>query len=202
MARAAKDTTEKKTAKTKKAKTGKGPSAPAPNALKVSKETFQGVLANATKAKQKASEATGDLGQIVKDAVETHGINKHAFGFIRKLDAMEEAKRHAVLADFEQMCILAGFFDQAQLFGDLIRFKGEAIAALKSGGAKPPKGVKAEPAAAPGVLDLGRHREARKSGKAPAAETAAADKSSAEFGGPDPFAPITVLKKEEEPLAG
>ena len=67
------------------------------------------------KFKEAAATSTGDAGQLVKDAVKDHGLNRNAFKWANKLTTMEPSTAQQTVRDFERYCKILGVWDQTDL---------------------------------------------------------------------------------------
>lgn len=86
---------------------------------KFTKKQIERAMQSAAKARQEAAEATGQHGQMVKEFVEKHGVERKAFTWARNLYEAAEDKRQMVIRDFLDICKELGFLDQQDMFDNL-----------------------------------------------------------------------------------
>lgn len=107
--------------------------APSAGIRRPSADDVRRAVADVNRQKTSASEYSGLAGQATAQFCERWNIDKKAFGFVRRMAAMEDQKRQAMLVDFADLCRLMGFTDQESLFEDT----GAALDSLKGGGEVP-----------------------------------------------------------------
>lgn len=103
------------------------------------------VLGEISRQKKLASEYAGNAGKATQNAVETHGLEKTALTFTRRLNDMETGKRGGVVRSVIEYFDKAGFFDQIDAFDDVIETMRSIVARVEgSGQAEPATSAKAE----------------------------------------------------------
>lgn len=79
----------------------------------ISASKLKSLLSEGRKMAEKTSEAAGEFGSMLKAAVEKNGLNKTAFGWIRRLDKMEPEKLANVLDHFDYYLDISGIEKRA-----------------------------------------------------------------------------------------
>jgi hypothetical protein len=67
----------------------------------VNKKVFETLVSRAASMQSKAATARGEIGSLMKDAEETHGVHRGAFKLALKLDGMEDLKMKDFLRSFD-----------------------------------------------------------------------------------------------------
>lgn len=67
----------------------------------VNKKVFETLVSRAASMQSKAATARGEIGSLMKDAEETHGVHRGAFKLALKLDGMEDLKAKDFLRSFD-----------------------------------------------------------------------------------------------------
>lgn len=67
----------------------------------VNKKVFETLVSRAASYNSKMATTRGDLGTLMKDAEETHGVHRGAFKLALKLDGMEDLKMKDFLRSFD-----------------------------------------------------------------------------------------------------
>lgn len=93
----------------------------------ITPERFREVVAELVEAKAKASEASGSVGKMTSQAVDTYGLEKNAFTFVRKLMGMETAKRQAAIRATIDYADKAGMLAQKDAFNDVLGLMAEIV---------------------------------------------------------------------------
>ncbi|MFE1598211.1 hypothetical protein [Methylobacterium sp. ID0610] len=81
-------------------------------------EVLKSLVGKCQGIKADLDEARGELGSAIKDAEETHGINRPAFKLAMKLQGMETDKRRDFMRSLADYCDKLGLNDQADMFED------------------------------------------------------------------------------------
>ncbi|GBU18054.1 MULTISPECIES: hypothetical protein [Methylobacterium] len=81
-------------------------------------EVLKSLIARCDGMKADMDEARGELGAAVKDAEETHGINRKAFKLVLSLKRMEQDKRDDFLRSLDDYREKLDLNPQADLFAD------------------------------------------------------------------------------------
>ncbi|TGY87337.1 hypothetical protein E5163_14815 [Marinicauda algicola] len=66
-----------------------------------SEEVLKNLARQVTSAKAEMDEARGEIGAMIKSAEETHNVHRKAFKLCLQLDRMDDDKRDAFLAHFD-----------------------------------------------------------------------------------------------------
>ncbi|BAQ44370.1 hypothetical protein [Methylobacterium aquaticum] len=82
----------------------------------VSAETLETLVRECASIKSKMDTARGELGSTIKDAEETHGINRPAFKLAMKLKGQETDKRRDFMRSFKDYCEKLGLNSQLDMF--------------------------------------------------------------------------------------
>jgi hypothetical protein len=75
---------------------------------KITGKFFKDLLDSCRGHKADMDEINGMMGSDIKQAVETHGLNRKMFGWCRQLDRMEDDKISMHLDDFEHYLEISG----------------------------------------------------------------------------------------------
>lgn len=107
----------------------------------VSADDLRKAIEEISRQKGLASEYAGLAGKATQTAVERHGLEKNALTFARKIDAMEDTKRHSVVYASLDYWNKLGFFEQGDAFNDPIELFREIVAQADAAraGSKPEK---------------------------------------------------------------
>lgn len=81
---------------------------------RISATKIKELLKETRGAQSEIDEISGEMGSSIKSAVETHGLNRKIFGWIRQLDRMEPEKLAMMLDDFDDYVIKAGLRARAK----------------------------------------------------------------------------------------
>jgi hypothetical protein len=109
-----------------------------PEKQEITPERFREVVAEIVEAKAKASEQAGTVGKLTSQAVETYGLEKNGFTFVRKLMGMEAAKGQSALRAALDYADKAGMFDQKDAFNDCLSLMAEIVRRHHNGGEPAP----------------------------------------------------------------
>lgn len=90
------------------------------NTDQITKADLRRVVDEIKRQKELASEYAGNAASSTKNACERYGLEKTALTFVRRLDAMEETKRSAVIRNLIDYADKLGHLDQFDAFDDLI----------------------------------------------------------------------------------
>lgn len=66
--------------------------------------------------KETAAEANGDAGQLIKNAVKDHNLDRNAFKWAHKCTTMDPDKAQATIRNFIKYARMLGVLDQKDLF--------------------------------------------------------------------------------------
>lgn len=91
----------------------------------VKAEDLGRVIKEANRQKKIAAEYAQNHAAVVRQAIETHGLNKWAFGVVRKLESMEQQDREAAIGALMDYASKMGFFDQADMFSPVAQVARE-----------------------------------------------------------------------------
>lgn len=86
----------------------------------VSAVDLKRVITEINRQKELASEYSGHAGKATASAVERYGLDRQALSFTRKLAGMETAKRQSTIRSAIDYFDKMGFFDDIDLFDDVI----------------------------------------------------------------------------------
>ncbi|NKC02454.1 hypothetical protein HED55_00680 [Ochrobactrum haematophilum] len=86
----------------------------------ISSEELRRVVNQFMSETAEASEHNGAAGSIVKNALDRHGMDRKAFRFILGLAKMETTKRQATLRGVIELADKMGYFDDVDMFDDII----------------------------------------------------------------------------------
>lgn len=81
-------------------------------------EVLKTLISRCDGMKADMDEARGELGALIKDAEETHGINRKAFKLALQCNRMEVDKRADFIRSFRDYCNKLGFTAQLDMFAD------------------------------------------------------------------------------------
>lgn len=81
-------------------------------------EVLKTLLSKCDRLKADMDKPRGELGAAVKDAEDTHGINRKAFKLCLSLNRMELDQRADFIRSFRDYCNKLGFNDQPNMFAD------------------------------------------------------------------------------------
>ncbi|WP_287744276.1 hypothetical protein [Methylobacterium sp.] len=81
-------------------------------------EVLKTLISRCDGMKADMDEARGELGALIKDAEETHGINRKAFKLALQCNRMEADKRADFIRSFRDYCNKLGFTAQLDMFAD------------------------------------------------------------------------------------
>lgn len=90
-----------------------------------------------------ASEHNGAAGSIVKNALDRHGMDRKAFRFILGLAKMETTKRQATLRGVIELADKMGYFDDVDMFDDVISTMANIVDGKRPAEDETPKKAKA-----------------------------------------------------------
>ncbi len=90
------------------------------------------LLDDAQASASKAKEHNAEVSEIVRNALDTLGIDRTSFAFTRRLHKMPGDRRQATFRDFLKLAITLGWLDQADAFDDVAELLSKAL-----GGKKP-----------------------------------------------------------------
>lgn len=90
-----------------------------------------------------ASEHNGAAGSIVKNALDRHGMDRKAFRFILGLAKMETTKRQATLRGVIELADKMGYFDDVDMFDDVISTMANIVDGKRPAEEDAPKNAKA-----------------------------------------------------------
>ncbi|KAB2666766.1 hypothetical protein F9K91_02170 [Brucella tritici] len=90
-----------------------------------------------------ASEHNGAAGSIVKNALDRHGMDRKAFRFILGLAKMETTKRQATLRGVIELADKMGYFDDVDMFDDVISTMANIVDGKRPAEDEAPKKAKA-----------------------------------------------------------
>jgi hypothetical protein len=79
-------------------------------------EVLKSLVAKCKGIKSDMDDARGDYGQAIKDAEDTHNINRPAFKLAMKLSDMEINKRRDFMRSLGDYCDKLGLNDQTDMF--------------------------------------------------------------------------------------
>jgi hypothetical protein len=91
------------------------------------KKLLDDALASASKAK----EHNAEVSEIVRNALDTLGIDRTSFAFTRRLHKMADDRRQAAFRDFLKLAITLGWLDQADAFDDVGNLLAETLGYTK-----------------------------------------------------------------------
>lgn len=80
---------------------------------------FQRLIGEINRQKGLASEYSGSAGKVTRDAIDQHGLDRKAFGFVVQLSRMDEGKRQATIRALFDYIERGGMLDQIDAFSDL-----------------------------------------------------------------------------------
>ncbi|ACL58479.1 hypothetical protein [Methylobacterium nodulans] len=81
-------------------------------------EVLKTLISRCDGLKSDMDESRGELGALIKDAEETHGINRKAFKLALQCNRMEPDKRADFIRSFRDYCNKLGFNAQLDMFED------------------------------------------------------------------------------------
>ena len=81
-------------------------------------EVLKSLIGKCDSIRAEMDEARGELGAAIKDAEDTHGINRKAFKLCLSLRRMEDDKRADFLRSLDDYRKKLGFDDQLDMFED------------------------------------------------------------------------------------
>lgn len=93
----------------------------------LTRDDMQGMLAKFAELKADATEANGRVGELAKNKIELHGLDRKALTMTRQMASMESNKRQATIRAFVKYITLAGFLDQTDAFDDLGTFVAQSL---------------------------------------------------------------------------
>lgn len=82
----------------------------------VDAEKFNRIFEECLRLAAQAAEASGDLGNAIKVAGESHKVHRGAFKLVMKLERMEDTKRNEFLRHLDEYIMIRGLDRQPDLF--------------------------------------------------------------------------------------
>ena len=130
-----------------------------PKIQQIATNDFTNLVRRCKSLKKHSHEASGEMGELIKNAVENKYLDRVAFQMFRKLESMEDMKLQTTLACLDFYIDIGGLEDRiAKNLGlDLKRQEAgekEAKAKKPSTAAKPKEAEKEEPPKADNVMHL------------------------------------------------
>lgn len=104
----------------------------APSSEGVNPVDLKRAIAEVSRLKANASEASGQVGAMTNSFVERHGLEKTAFTFVRRLNDMEEGKRASVLRSLIEYSHKMGMFAQVDAFDPFTDVLKKILADIES----------------------------------------------------------------------
>ncbi|KAB2776495.1 hypothetical protein F9L00_14260 [Brucella anthropi] len=109
----------------------------------ISSEELRRVVNQFMSETAEASEHNGAAGSIVKNALDRHGMDRKAFRFILGLAKMETTKRQATLRGVIELADKMGYFDDVDMFDDIISTMANIVDGKRPAEDETPKKAKA-----------------------------------------------------------
>jgi hypothetical protein len=81
-------------------------------------EVLKTLISRCDSLKADMDSSRGELGSLIKDAEDTHGINRKAFKLALQCNRMEDDKRADFIRSFRDYCNKLGFTAQLDMFAD------------------------------------------------------------------------------------
>lgn len=108
------------------------------NTEQIAPADLRRVVDEIKRQKELASEYAGNAASSTKTACERYGLEKTALTFVRRLDALEETKRSAVIRNLLAYADMLGHLDQFDAFDDLIGIMERIVERARGRNAREP----------------------------------------------------------------
>lgn len=90
-----------------------------PDDNQIGEEALKKLLDTALASAAKAKESNAEVSEIVRNALDTYGLDRTAFATTRRLHKMADDRRQATIRDFLKLAITMGWFSQKDAFDDV-----------------------------------------------------------------------------------
>jgi uncharacterized protein YpuA (DUF1002 family) len=98
---------------------------------KIGADELKKLLDSALERAAKAKEHNGEVSQIVRDALDTYGLDRAGFAMVRRIHKMAGDQQQAALRDFLKCAITMGWLSQRDAFDDVGELLATALGLAK-----------------------------------------------------------------------